>query len=318
MATLPRSDHASNQKRNLGFAPIRRGLLEHWSAMSVNARAFYIWLHLKAEFKGPRRGSVEASFDDMARGNRWSLKTTQRTIEELEHDGYVKVKRATNQYELTRVRILKFDPEESTSAMDKFDRSNKDGVDCAVDKFDCTTDRSKPSNMQSNQNLHPPKKVKELNNKIITSDDDAVRRPFDAVLHSSPTSFSPMKRKQNLEERLLEKGLKNRTLLDNNLDEEERAAFAAIGYMPRDIRKLAAGFVYAVEEMVDKHKGTGISPGNLCSKIIDHCQAQQECCKKLGASASDYYWPPDFQDHRDRLRAQERAQEKSASVRRSA
>jgi hypothetical protein len=315
MSTLPRSDLASNQKRDPGFAPIRRGILEHWSTLSGNAAKLYIWFHLTAFWQDQKRGLVEASFDDMARGNGWSLKVLRRAIEELEAKPFIEVERAPNQHGLTRVKILKYDREEYDSAPTLRGSSNEiapSPADSLAPTLQGSSEgRSKPAISQSQHGLRAPKKSKNKRRE----EHDAVRRPIDAELRHASNSFSPQKRKQNLESRLLEKGLKNETLLNHNLDEDEHAAFAAIGYKPRDLRKLADGFVNAVEVMVDKHKGTEISPGNLCSKIIDYCVAQQEGCKKLGASASDYYWPPDFQEHRDQLRAQERAQKKLRDAR---
>lgn len=315
---------ASSGKRDPGFAPIRRGLLEHWLALSVNARALYIWLHLKAYWSGPKRGCVEVSFDDMARGNGWSYSMVRRTIEELTRKGYIQVARAANQYQFTTIRILRFDVEQSDSAVSTYEHTKladnsavSSGALSAVSTGERSSEHSKPINVQSYQDLHTPKKAKKVKEEK-KGDRDAVRRPIDAELRISSKGFSPQKRKQNLESRLIEKGLKDESFFDDNLDKLQRAAFAATGYTLRDPRKLANGFVSAVEVTWDKCKGTEISQGNLCSKIIDYCLAQQESCKKLGAPVSDYYWPPDFQDHRDRLRAQERAREKSSSERRSA
>ncbi len=104
------SARPSREKRDPGFVKIRRGLLAHLPGMSSNAAKLYLWFHLKASWQPPKRGRVEASFDDMARGNGWSLKTLQRTIEELETMPFIEVERATNQYELTRIKNFEVRP----------------------------------------------------------------------------------------------------------------------------------------------------------------------------------------------------------------
>jgi hypothetical protein len=312
------SKDASSEKRNPGAVFVRRGILEHWPAMSVNARAFYIWLLLKAFWLGPKRGLVEASFDDMARGNGWSLKTLQRTIEELEAKPYIEVERAANQYGLTRIRILKYDLEQSTSAVDKSDRSSTVGpvsaVDSGVDSAAVEFVQSKPVSLQNQQDLHAPKKVKEVKNEK-EDELDAVRRPVDAELRiTSRTSFSPSEKRKKLEKRLAEKILKNNNAHELELDEDEREAFAYIQYKLKDPRNVTGGFVWTVFDVYDDHKDELPSSGNLSSKIIDSLMAEQESCKKLAADPSEYYWPPDFQDHRDRLRERERIHERTRAA----
>lgn len=248
----------------------------------------------------------------------------RRTLDELAEKDYVVVTPAANQHKVTTIRIPKYDTWEDDSAVStgehtktSGDSAVSTGVLSAVSTGEQSSEQSRPPISRKADELRTPKNAVEVK-KEKNCCADAVRRPFDAELRHSSKSFSPQKRKQNLESRLLKKGLKNKTLHDYDMDEDECAAFATIGYTPRDPRKLAYGFVYAVEEMVNRHKGTEISRGNLYSKIIDYCLSQQEGCKKLGASASDYYWPPDFQERRDLLRAQERVREKSSSERRSA
>src|SRR6267154_106340 len=197
------SARPSREKRDPGFVKIRRGLLAHLPGMSSNAAKLYLWFHLKAFWQPPKRGRVEASFDDMARGNGWSLKTLQRTIEELETIPFIEVERATNQYELTRIRILKYDLEEFTSALDKSVQSDTAGVDYAevsgVDKFDCSTVHSKPASQQHQHDLQAPKKVKEVKELKNGTADAAVRRPFDGKLPlSEQRGFSPSEKKKKL------------------------------------------------------------------------------------------------------------------------
>jgi hypothetical protein len=312
----------SSKKRKLGFAPIRRGLLEHLPVMSSNAVKLYLWFHLKAYWSGPRRGYVEASFDDMAHGNGWSYNMVRRTVEELIRKGYIEVACAANQYQLTAIEILNFDLEESDSAVSTDEHTKpannsavSSGALNAVSTGERSSEHSKPGNAQSNQELEASKKAKKVKEVKNAGNRDAVRRPFDAGLRTVSERFSPKKRRENLESRITEKGFKNETFFNEDLDEDQRAAFAATGYTPRDPQTLSDGFVNAVEVIWGKYKGTDISPGILCTKIIDCCMREQESNKKLGVPESDYYWPPDFGDYRNRLRDQERAHEKSNGVR---
>ena len=325
-------------KRNPGFAPIRRGLLEHWPEMSVNARSLYIWLHLKANFMEPKRGWVEASFDDMAHGNGWSLKTLQRTIEELEAKPYIEVERAANQYALTRVRILKYDPEGFTSAVDKSDQSSTVGVDCAVDsaavKFVHTTVHSKTASPQNQQDLQAPKNAVEVKNEK-NGKSDAVRRPFDTELRlSNPSikSASRFRKNQNLSARLAAKIQKSGYTFSewvkvckqhgwsHPLDAEMDQSFEAMQYDP-DLESplLSTDFIHAVREVWEDNREKNLPAGILCTKVIDYCDRERKSHKTLGDEDPGFYYPPDFVDHRNKLRARERMAEqqsgKSAEVR---
>jgi hypothetical protein len=89
--------------------------------------------------------------------------------------------------------------------------------------------------------------------------------------------------------------------------DEEQQAFAEIGYSP-DLTSplLTFGFVTATTIVCDDYRGKGISAGNLCSKIIDYCIREIKTQVKGGLDGSNFYWPPDFQEHRDGFRAKER------------
>lgn len=311
----------NSKRRNPGYVEVRRGLLAHLPEMSSNATKLFLWFILRAYWSGSKRGLVEASFDDMAQGNGWSLKTLQRTIEELEAKPYIAVERAANQYEMTRVRILKYDVEESTSAVDKSVQSKIVGVDCAVDsgvdKFDCSAVHSNPATPQNQQDLHAPKKVEEVK-EVKKGTADAVRRRVDAELHLSIKPFSKSKKLQiRLAERIkqddgpfsdwIEDARKRGH--EHPFGPGERKAFAATGYTP-DLKSpfLSPDFVYTVVEVYDENVGKDLAAGNLCSKIIDRCVRERK-----GNGGAGYYWPPDFQEHRDELRAQERMLERRSS-----
>ena len=155
----------------------------------------------------------------------------------------------------------------------------------------------------------------------IKGEDPVGRRTasVDAELRRSASpsrGASRLKEKQNLVARLANAIQMNGNRFEGGLDRDERAvlqaAVNATRYQAKDSTVITDGFTCTLMEVFEKHKNDGISAGNLCSKIIDRCLSQQEACKKLDADPSDYYWPPEFQQHRDRLRAEERLQETTA------
>jgi hypothetical protein len=147
---------------------------------------------------------------------------------------------------------------------------------------------------------------------------DAVRRPVDAEHHlAGRKSFSPSERKAKLRARLAKAILVNGSQFEGRfLDADERAvlqaAVNAARYKAKDATVITDGFSFTLMELYEKHKNDGISPGNFCSKVIDRCLSQQEACKTMGSDPSEYYWPPDFQDHRNQLRAEERMAEQQS------
>jgi Helix-turn-helix domain len=121
-----------------------------------------------------------------------------------------------------------------------------------------------------------------------------------------------LKRKKKLGARIADKLLETGNTLDRDLDDEEREAFAYLRYKPKDEpRNLPNGFVWTLFDVYDDHKDDLPLPGNLCSKIIDRCMSEQKGYKTLGMDPSEYYYPLDFVEHRNRLREQERSAEKS-------
>jgi hypothetical protein len=305
-------------QRDPGFVKLRRGLLKHLPEMSERAVKLYVWLLLSARWEGSKRGWVEASFEDMAASNGCSTKTVQRALEELENKPYVEVHRATSQHQLTRIKILKFDIEEPTSTVDKSVHSSDVGVDTGADRgADIPSDKSvhsSPSIELSAKDLQASKKYR---SKEVKKEGrlDAVRRPFDAELHLA-ASFSPSEKKAKLTSRLAKAIRANLNRFEGGLDRAERAvlqaAVNAMRYTAKDPTVITDGFTSVLMEVYKKHKDGETSPGNLCSKVIDRCSSEQEACKKIGADPSDYYWPPDFQQNRDRLRQEERRLESQA------
>jgi hypothetical protein len=151
--------------------------------MSSNAVKLYLWLHLKAYFSGPNRGWVEASYGDIASGNGWDSKTLQRAVKELGRKPYIEIQRATNQYELTRIKILKFGIGDRNSAVDKSVHSNPAavdvGVDSGVDKSDRSAVHSNPFMCLTPRDLQAPKNAVEEKKEEGT---DGVRRRFDVPI----------------------------------------------------------------------------------------------------------------------------------------
>jgi hypothetical protein len=323
----PAVEQGSSGKRDPGFARIRKGFLAHLPGMSGNAVKLYLMLQFKACWFGVKRGWVEASFDDMARWCGWSTKTIQRNLEELETKPYIEVERAANQHELTRIKILKYDLEESTSAVDKSDQSRTAGVNCALDRaldsaVDSAADKpvhSKPATPQNPQDLQAPKKLKELKEVKAVKEQkketaNAVRRQVDAELRaSSKGSFSPSEKRKKLLTNVAAKireqddsfgsyiEICKKKGYDHPFGPDERKAFEALRYKP-DLQSplLSFDFVMAAVEVCEANEGKGVLPGNLCSKLIDYCDTER---KKSGG----HYYPPDFLTHRNLLRTSERA-----------
>lgn len=324
----------SSEKRDPGWIKLRRGLCEHLPAMSGNALKLYVWLLFKARWTGAQKGSVDATFEDIATSLGFSQKTLQRMIEELEQKPFIRVQRAANQHELTHIEILKYDLDESSSGVDKFDQSNSSALDVAVDTgvdgFDHSTVHSNSTIPLEQQALQAPKNAVEGKNKEQA---DAVRRSFDAELRPS-TAFllssgasppNPLKEKsQKLRERIAEKIKAARDRFsdwiarctrdgdDHPFGALEKAAFDFIGYQP-DFNDpcLSSSFVFAVADIYERHCVDGtVTPGNLCSKVIDYLMSQREGNLKNNGDGAGNYWPPEFEEHRDQLRRRERKGER--------
>jgi hypothetical protein len=167
--------------------------------------------------------------------------------------------------------------------------------------------------------LQAPKKVVEVK-KEKKGKADAVRRPFDAeqrALHKS--FFSPSEKKKKLTARLAAKIQKQDDSYaewveacrakgrEHPFGPAEREAFKALHYEP-DLESplLSFDFVSSVVCVYDEHREKDLSPGILCSKVIDFCEQERKRDKTLDCDGG-YYYPPDFVDHRNRLRARERA-----------
>ena len=76
-------------------------------------------------------------------------------------------------------------------------------------------------------------------------------------------------------------------------------ACRAIGYsLDVDSPIVGIEFADALSLVYEKHFNEGLLPGILATKVIDHCMREK------------ILYPPDFVEHRDRLRKRERACER--------
>jgi len=152
---------------------------------------------------------------------------------------------------------------------------------------------------------------------------NAVRHPIDAERLASVPSFksaSRFKKTQNLKAHLVAKIEKDggsyahwiedcqKRGWEHPFGDEEREAFAATGYEP-DLNDplLGSDFVMTVVDVCEEKRGKDMSAGNLCSAIIDRCD------KEIKQGFGTYY-PPSFVEHRDQLRAKERATEQTSQT----
>jgi hypothetical protein len=320
----PTSAPASNEKRNLGFVKLRRGLREHLhrSRMSSNGSTLFVWLLLSAYHSGPKRGCVGANIEDLMFGLGWSRSMVKRSLEELASKGYISFDGAANQHELGVIRILKFDVEERDSARFTGEPSKNSDTSAelsarlnAQSASEPSTEPSNPSNLQSQCDLQVPKNALEVKNKK-NEKRNAVRRPFDAELRASSKGFfsSSEKRKKllaNVAAKIREQDdsfgsyieICKKKGYDHPFGRDERKAFEALRYKP-DLQSplLSFDFVMAAVEVCEANEEKGVLPGNLCSKLIDYCDTER---KKNGG----HYYPPDFLTHRNLLRTSERAVE---------
>ena len=163
----------SSEKRDPGFVKLRRGLLPHLSSMSSNAAKLYVFLLLKAHWKlGPKRGLAEVSYEDITCDLGWSYSMVRRTIRELTRKNYIEVTPAANQYDLTRIKVLKYDPDEFDSDVSTGERTKTadssavlTGAPSAELIGEPSTERSNPTISQDQNDLQVPKKIEEVKNK---------------------------------------------------------------------------------------------------------------------------------------------------------
>lgn len=165
------SNGFQEEKRNLGFVKLRRGLKEHLhrSRMSSNASTLFVWLLLSAYHSGPKRGCVDVNIEDLMLGLGWSRSMTKRTLEELTLSGYVSFSGAANQHGLGTIRILKFDVEESESARltsePSVDRGSSGELSARLSAgftSEPSSEPSTPSKLQTHQDLQAPKNAVEV------------------------------------------------------------------------------------------------------------------------------------------------------------
>jgi hypothetical protein len=185
------------------------------------------------------------------------------------------------------------------------------GVLSAVSTSERSSEHSNHSILQSQQDLQTPKNAVEIKKEKM--EQDAVRRASIVPLCKGASRFQ---KNQNLTARLITKIQDEGSFSDyieecekrgreHPFGDEEREAFAATKYEP-DLNSplLSFDFVMAVVDVYDKKRGKDISAGNLCSAIVDYCNEEIE-------RGNGGYYPPDFVEHRNRLRENERATEQA-------
>ena len=298
-----RKKQEGHSTRYLGYAPIRRGLREHLCKISSNGAKLYLWLHLAAWWKGKKRGTVETTYSIIADELGWNPKMVQRTVGELEKKDYIVVSLASNQHEATTIAIVNYDGKKHTPAVDTSVQGNTSGMDKDDHSFVHSSVHTKRNIPRDFKEIGVPKKAVESNRK-----EKDVRRP-------TSTAYSSEEGKKKLETRLARKITRENECLGEFLDSIERdlgrrypdwwswvsAGCKAMSYTLDESSPLvSSGFACAIHTVFRREADKKLLPGILASKVIDCCQE------------TETLWPPDFQDHRDRLRAEERRQDKSA------
>ena len=138
----------------------------------------------------------------------------------------------------------------------------------------------------------------------------------DAVLRAPNPRKVPFKKKKNLTNNLQELikqrdgsfashiGWCQKRGQPHPFDAGVQAAFKAMEYEP-DFNDplLTQDFVAKVESIYEVHCKDSMTPALLCTKVMDSCERE----RKLSPDEC-YFWPPSFEEHRDRLRAAERDQ----------
>ena len=295
--------------------------------MSSNAAKLYTWLLIAAEWKGERRGTYESTYAEIAQELLWNPKMLRRSFSELREKGYIAIVGAANQYENTLITILKYDQDMAAFGGDTGVRSigaEDTAEDNAGDTGVHSSVPSKPSSPLNTKVLEAPKNLEEVK-EVEEGKLDAVRRRFYAKrLPSTKSVFSPSEKKKKLAAHLVAKiRQEDDSFLtwietckkkgwEHPFDKDEQEAFQELQYEP-DLKSplLSCEFVFGAVHVCDDNRGKGLPPGILCSKVIDFCERERKRDKALGADGG-YYYPPDFVDHRNRLRAKERVIEQGS------
>ena len=88
-----------------GYVQLRRGLLEHLKIMSPQEITVYIGILLMANFK---TASVNATVAELSDVVDICYKATLKAIRRLEKLGYVKYTQAHNQWEVSKIHVLRY------------------------------------------------------------------------------------------------------------------------------------------------------------------------------------------------------------------
>jgi len=128
---------------------------------------------------------------------------------------------------------------------------------------------------------------------------------------STPSKAAKSKAKapsrERLEANLREKIEEAGNCFRQDMDDEQRKAFAELEYEPDlDSPLLTTHFIDAVVDVVADNFFHERCPANLCSEVIDRCQEEID-------NGEPAYWPPDFEKHRDRLQKAQREAERKVT-----
>jgi hypothetical protein len=163
MENNPKEISKSNGKRNSGWVPLRRGLLEHLHSdrLTVQGQALFVNLVLRAHHAGKYRGCVSGNIEDLSLWTGVPRTTIKRAKDELERKGYVVFERATNQHEQGRFRIPKYDLA-GKSAQSTLGPTNPSARSTARPAGGPSSGPSTPSSDLNSKDLRVPKNVKKL------------------------------------------------------------------------------------------------------------------------------------------------------------
>lgn len=296
-----------------GFYKRRRGILEHLEAGNIGLvdLAVHDYLCLKMNAVIGNHCSIPAGvcFTSAAAiyavcPKEVSERTIRRSLEHLEKIGWIKrwtIPGKHGNYPVMVARASVHDlagKEYRVSAMQTSDWRFPFYIPC---------EEAAGSARAGGEEMSADREVKNLE---VRGESKAVRRTAnDAELRVLPPnpSFKKNQKKERLAAHLAGKIAKDGERLEDwdlgEWKEEIIRTFDAIGYR-LNLRspQLSAAFLITACEVFDENREREITRGNLCSKIIDRCVRVNKEDPDGG-----YYWPPDFQEHRDRLRQAERA-----------
>lgn len=242
-------------------------LIESWPELSGNGAKLYAWLIVSA----PREGCLEVSFENMARGNGWSLKTLRGAIRELERKSCITAARSTGKHVRTQIRLLH-----------------------------CEDQEPAPSLRGSSAQATPSQSGRSETEAKVTPSQKAssgISTPSQRGSSSVPDVPSELPDSAHVAGPIPPK------CLAGELSDVARQTLQYLRF-DCDPTSLSRGFV-SVLGWMGKRAHLPL-PGLLASRILDRCLFQQRKRKAEGKNPDLYLWPAGFQKWRDSLRRAER------------